>query len=495
MSMSSKLADLTARRNDLAQGGGADKVAKQHSAGKLTARERINLLFDDGSFIELDAFAGDVPCDGVICGFGTVASRPVFAWAQDFTVLGGSMGKTHGDKIAKVIDMAVKTGAPIVAMPDSGGARIQEGSDALSAMGLVMQKTIMASGVVPQIAAVMGPAAGGSASLACLADFVFMTKEASGLYMSAPSVIKGKTGTEIDAKDLGGAMANAEKSGNCHVVCEDDASLIAAVKNLLSYLPANNLEDAPIVETDDVNRLSEALEGDAPVDIKTTLAEIADAGSVFELGAFYAQSIVTALARIGGMTVGFVANAGGGLVCTKCADKATRFVRFCDAFNIPVVSLIDIEGYVADAEEEHKGLARKMAALSYAYAEATVPKVSVVMKRAYGSAYIAMGSKHIGADLVYAWPTAEIGVMQADGAATILFKNKMAEASDPIEARKAFVDEYKETYANPYEAAKHGYVDDVIEPSSTRQRIAAALYMLSGKREVLPAKKHGTMPL
>lgn len=495
MSMSSELADLTSRRNVIAQGGGAERLAKQHDAKKLTARERINLLFDGGSFIELDAFAGDVPCDGVITGFGTVDGRPVFAYAQDFTVLGGSMGKIHGEKIAKVIDMAVKTGAPIVAMPDSGGARIQEGSDALSAMGLVMKKTVMASGVVPQIAAVMGPAAGGSASLACLSDFVFMTKEASGLYMSAPSVIKGKTNADIDAKELGGAMANAEKSGNCHVVCEDDASLIAAVKNLLSYLPANNLEDAPIVETDDVNRLSEVLESDAPVDIKTKLAEVADAGSVFELGAFYGQSIVTALARIGGMTVGFVANAGGGLICACCAEKATRFVRFCDAFNIPVVSFIDIEGYVADVEQEYKGLARKMAALSYAYAEATVPKVSIISGRAYGSAYIAMGSKHIGADVVYAYPTAEIGVMQAEGATTILFKNKMAEAEDPIAARKAFVEEYKETYANPYEAAKHGYVDDVIEPSSTRQRVAAALYMLAGKREVLPSKKHGTMPL
>ncbi len=504
MSTNNKLADLQARRAQIAEGGGAEKTAKQHDAGKLTARERINLLFDEGSFIELDAFAGvDAPCDGVICGYGTVDLRPVFAYAQDFTVMGGSVGKMHGQKIVKVIDMAVKTGAPVVAMPDSGGARIQEGSDALSAMGLIMQKTALASGVIPQIAAVMGPCAAGSAALAELSDFVFMTKSASSLYLSGPSVIKGATGEDITVDALGGAMANAEENGNCHVVCEDDQSVIAAVKALLSYLPSNNLEDAPLFETDDINRMSPALSAlipdadEAGYDVKVAISEIADSGSVFEIQPFYAKNMVTALARLNGATVGFVANqaAEGGLVDCAAAEKATRFVRFCDSYNIPLITLTDTDGYVADVAEERKGIARKVAALAYAYAEATVPKVNLILRKAYGSAYIAMGSKHIGADMTYAWPTAQIGVMHAEGAANIIYRKEMQTAADPISARKEFVETFKETYANPYEAAKHGYVDDVIEPDSTRQRIIAALLMLAGKREVLPAKKHGTMPL
>lgn len=505
MSTNNKLAGLQARRSAIAEGGGSEKVAKQHDAGKLTARERIALLFDEGSFIELDAMAGnaDAPCDGVICGYGTVDMRPVFAYSQDFTVMGGSVGMLHGKKIAKVIDLAMKTGAPIVAMLDSGGARIQEGSNALQAMGTIMQKTALASGVVPQIAAVMGPCAGGAAAAATLSDFVFMTKEASTLYLSGPSMIKGATGEKLDAKTLGGAMANAEESGNCHVVCDNDEALLGAVRGLLSYLPSNNLEDAPYMDTDDINRLSPVLNelipdsDDAGYNVKTAIAEIADAGSVFEIMPFYAGNIVTALARLNGATVGFVANqaAQGGLMTSAAAEKATRFVRFCDSFNIPLVSLTDTDGYVASVQEEHAGIARKIAALAYSYAEATVPKVNVILRKACGSAYIAMGSKHIGADMAFAWPTAQIAVMQAEGAANIIYRKDMQKAEDPIRARAAFVENFKETYANPYEAAKQGYVDDVIEPDSTRQRVIAALLMLAGKRETLPAKKHGTMPL
>ncbi len=504
MSTNNKLADLQTRRAAIAEGGGAEKTAKQHDAGKLTARERINLLFDEGSFIELDAFAGtDAPCDGVICGYGTVDMRPVFAYAQDFTVKGGSVGAIHGKKIAKVIDMAVKTGAPVVAMLDSGGARIQEGSDALAAMGLIMQKTALASGVVPQLAAVMGPCAGGAAAAACLADFVFMTKEASSLYLSGPSVIKGTTGEDLDAKALGGAMASAEENGSCHVVCENDESLLASLRALLAYLPSNNLEDAPLMETDDINRVSPALNtlipdsDDAGYDVKTAISEIADAGSVFEILPFYAKNMVTALARLNGTTVGFVANqaAEGGLLDCAAAEKATRFVRFCDSFNIPLLTLTDTDGYAASVAQERNGIARKTAALAYAYAEATVPKINLILRKAYGSAYIAMGSKHIGADMTYAWPTAQIGVMQAEGAANIIYRKEMQTAEDPVRARKEFVEDFKETFANPFEAAKHGYVDDVIEPDSTRPRVIAALLMLAGKRENLPAKKHGTMPL
>ncbi len=500
MSTTTKLADLQARRASILEGD-AGKTAKQHDAGKLTARERIALLFDEGSFVELDALAGsaDAPCDGVICGYGTVDMRPVFAYSQDFTVKGGSVGVLGGRKIAKVIDMAVKTGAPIVSMLDSGGARIQEGSDALQAMGTIMQKTALASGVVPQIAAVMGPCAGGAAAVASLSDFLLMTKEAASLYVSSPSAIKGTTGEEFD----GGAMANAEVSGNCHVVCDNDEALIASVKALLSYLPSNNLEDAPYMELDEINRVSPVLNSlipdadDAGYDVKVAISEIADAGSFYEILPLYAKNMVTALARLGGMTVGFVANqpAEGGLLDTKAAEKATRFVRFCDSFNIPLITLTDSDGYVACACQEHAGIARKIAALAYSFAEATVPKVNVILRKACGSAYIAMGSKHIGADMAYAWPTAQISVMHAEGAANIIYRKEMQQADDPIAARAEFVENFKETYANPFEAAKLGYIDDVIEPDSTRPRIIAALLMLAGKRENLPAKKHGTMPL
>ncbi len=504
MSTTKKLAVLAERRADILSGN-SDKKAKQHDAGKLTARERIALFFDEGSFIELDALAGskDAPADGVICGYGTVDMRPVFAYAQDFTVMGGSIGAVGGRKIAKVIDMAVKTGAPIVSMLDSGGARIQEGSDALQAMGTVMQKTALSSGVVPQIAAVMGPCAGGAAATATLSDFVFMTESASSLYLSSPSAIKGTTGENFDAKELGGAMANAEKSGNCHVVCENDQALLAAVKALLSYLPSNNLEDAPFMETDDLNRISPALDALIPdsdadgYDVKIAISEIADAGSVYEIMPFYAKNMVTALARLGGSTVGFVANqaAEGGLLDCAAAEKATRFVRFCDSFNIPLVTLTDSDGYVASAAQEFAGIARKTAALAYAYAEATVPKINLILRKACGSTYIAMGSKHIGADMSYAWPTAQIAVMQAESAASILYRKEMQKAKDPIKARAQFVEDFKETYANPYEAAKLGYVDDVIAPNATRPTVIAALLMLASKRENLHAKKNGTMPL
>lgn len=500
MSTNNKLAELQARRAALLTGN-AEKTAKQHDAGKLTARERIALLFDEGSFIELDALAGsaDTPCDGVICGYGTVDMRPVFAYSQDFTVKGGSIGLLSGKKIAKVIDMAMKTGAPVVAMLDSGGARIQEGSDALNAMGTIMQKTVLASGVVPQIAAVMGPCAGGAAQVATLADFVFMTEKAASLYLSSPSAIRGTTGEDFE----GGAKTNAETSGNCQVVCENDETLLASLRNLLSYLPSNNLEDAPFKGADEINRVSPVLNSIVPdddaagYDVKTVITEIADNGSVFEIAGSYADNMVTAFGRLDGATVGFVANQPekGGLIDSKAAEKAARFVRFCDSFNIPIVTLTDTDGYVASAEEEYAGIARKMAALTYSYAEATVPKVNVIMRKACGSAYIAMGSKHIGADMTYAWPTAQIAVMHAEGAANIIYRKEMQQAENPIVARASFVEEFKETYANPYEAAKSGYVDDVIEPDSTRPRIIAALLMLAGKRENLPAKKHGTMPL
>ncbi|MBR7164579.1 MAG: acyl-CoA carboxylase subunit beta [Clostridia bacterium] len=501
MRTNNKLAELQARRAAILDGGGAEKTAKQHDAGKLTARERIAILFDEGSFIELDALAGDAdaPCDGVICGYGTVDMRPVFAYSQDFTVKGGSVGLLSGKKIAKVIDMAVKTGAPIVAMLDSGGARIQEGSDALNAMGTVMQKTVLASGVVPQIAAVMGPCAGGSAACATLYDFVFMTKKTASLYLSSPSAIRGTTGEDFE----GGAAVNAETSGNCHVVCENDEALLASVRDLLSYLPSNNLEDAPFKGTDEINRVSPVLNTIIPdddaagYDVKTVISEIADAGSAFEIAAGYAKNMITALARLDGATVGFVANQAteGGLLDCAAAEKATRFVRFCDSFNIPIVTLTDTDGYVASAEEEYAGIARKTAALAYSYAEATVPKINLIMRKACGSAYIAMGSKHIGADMTYAWPTAQIAVMHAEGAANIIYRKEMQQAENPVAARASFVESFKETYANPYEAAKSGYVDDVIEPDSTRPRIIAALLMLASKRENLPAKKHGTMPL
>ena len=511
-----KLTELQNRRAQIEKLGGDDKVKKQHEAGKKTCRERIAALLDDGSFVETDAFVEHrctnfnmaqtkAPAEGVVTGYGTVDGRLVFVYAQDFTVIGGSLGEMHAKKICKVMDMAVKMGAPIIAMNDSGGARIQEGIAALAGFGEIFARSTLASGVVPQISVIMGPCAGGAVYAPALSDFTFMVKGTSQMFITGPAVIKSVTGEDVTMEELGGADAQAQKSGNAHFVAENDDECLAMVRQLISYLPANNLEDAPYdMPADDINRLSEKLttivpdSADKAYDVKEIIAEIVDAGSFFEVSKDFAKNIVTGFARLNGAPVGIVANqsayCAGALDC-DASDKAARFVRFLDGFNIPVVTFTDVPGYLPGAGEEYKGIVRHGAKLLYAFSEATVPKVNIIIRKAYGGAYIAMNSKHLGADAVFAWPTAEIAVMGPEGAANIIFKKDIAESSDPISKRAEMIETYRESFANPYEAAKLGYVDDVIEPDSTRPRIIAALEMLASKRDSLPAKKHGNMPL
>jgi acetyl-CoA carboxylase carboxyltransferase component len=511
-----KLTDLQNRRAEIEAGGGAAKILKQHEAGKRTARERAALLFDEGSFIELDAFVEHrssafdmpqtkVPAEGVIAGYGTVDGRLVFAYAQDFTVIGGSLGEMHAKKICKVLDMAVKMGAPVVGLNDSGGARIQEGLDALSGFGEIFIRNTKASGVIPQISVIMGPCAGGAVYSPAITDFVFMVEKTSQMFITGPSVIKAVTGEDVTFDALGGADAHNAVSGCAHFKCADDADALARVRKLLSYLPSNNLEDSPAdLSGDDANRLSEKLSDivpDAPnkgYDVKEAIGEIADNNDFFEAHADFAKNIVVGFIRLNGATVGVVANqpnVAAGALCVNSADKAARFVRFCDSFNIPLLTLTDVPGFLPGVAQEHGGIIRHGAKLLFAYSEATVPKVNVILRKAYGGAYIAMSSKHLGADAVFAWPTAEIAVMGPDGAANIIFKNDIKEATDPISKRKEMIELYKEKFANPFEAAKRGYIDDVIEPDSTRPRVIAAFEMLKSKRESLPAKKHGNIPL
>lgn len=516
MSTINKLTDLQARRAEIEAGGGAEKVKKQHDANKLTARERLNLLFDAGSFVEIDAFVTHrsanfnmpntkAPGEGVVTGYGTVDGRLVYAYAQDFTVIGGSLGEMHAKKICKVMDMAMKMGAPIVGMNDSGGARIQEGLDALSGFGEIFMRNTKASGVIPQISVIMGPCAGGAVYSPAITDFVFMVENTSQMFITGPSVIKSVTGEEVSAEELGGAQAHASKSGVAHFTCKDDAECIAEVRKLLAYLPSNNLDDAPFVApTDSINRLSEKLTTIIPdnpnksYDIKEVIAEIVDNGNFYEVLPKFAENIVTCFARMNGETVGIIANqpkCSAGSLDVDSADKAARFVRFLDCFNIPIITLTDVPGYLPGVSQEHNGIIRHGAKLLFAYSEATVPKINVILRKAYGGAYIAMSSKHLGADMVYAWPTSEIAVMGPEGAANIIFRKEIAEAEDPTAVRAEKIEEYRQQFANPYEAAKRGYVDDVIEPDSTRPRIIAALEMLRSKRESLPEKKHGNIPL
>ena len=516
MSTINKLTDLQARRAEIEAGGGAEKVKKQHDSNKLTARERLNLLFDEGSFVEIDAFVTHrcshfdmpntkAPGEGVVTGYGTVDGRLVFAYAQDFTVIGGSLGEMHAKKICKVMDMAMKMGAPIIGMNDSGGARIQEGLDALSGFGEIFIRNTKASGVIPQISIIMGPCAGGAVYSPAITDFVFMVENTSQMFITGPSVIQSVTGEEVTAEELGGAGTHSTKSGVAHFTCKDDKECIAEVRRLLSYLPSNNLADSPAVApTDEINRLSEKLTTIIPdnpnksYDMKEVIAEIVDNGEIYEVMPKFAQNIITCFARMNGETVGIVANQpkfSAGSLDVDSADKAARFVRFLDCFNIPIITLTDVPGYLPGVSQEHDGIIRHGAKLLFAYSEATVPKINVILRKAYGGAYIAMSSKHLGADMVYAWPTSEIAVMGPEGAANIIFRKDIKNADDPVAVRAEKIEEYRQQFANPYEAAKRGYVDDVIEPDSTRPRIIAALEMLRSKRESLPSKKHGNIPL
>ena len=511
-----KLDNLQQRRAVIEQGGGADKIKKQHDAGKKTARERLDMLFDPNTFVEVDAFVThrctefdmaetEAPGEGVVCGYGTVDGRLVYAYAQDFTVIGGSLGEMHAAKICKVMDMAMKMGAPIIGINDSGGARIQEGIDALKGFGDIFYRNTLASGVIPQIAIIMGPCAGGAVYSPAICDFIFMVEKTSQMFITGPSVVKSVTGEDVTFDELGGASTHAAKSGVATMACKTEEECFDQVKKLLGMLPANNLEIAPVYECeDDLNRLSETLTNIIPedsgksYDIRDVIKEVVDYGEFAEMFEAFAQNIVTGFARLNGNTVGIIANQpkvmAGALDCNS-SDKGARFVRFCDSFNIPVITFTDVPGYLPGVGQEHSGVIRHGAKLLYAFSEATVPKINVIVRKAYGGAYIAMNSKHLGADMVFAWPSAEIAVMGPEGAANIIFRKDIAASSDPVTARQEKIAEYTEKFANPYIAASRGYVDDVIEPDSTRPRLISALEMLMSKRETRPAKKHGNIPL
>lgn len=496
--------------------GGEKAVQKQHDGGKLTARERLDLLFDAGTFRELDMFVHhrcdnfgmekiDIPSDGVVTGHGLVNGRPLFAFAQDFTARGGSLGEMHAAKICKVMDMALKSGVPIVGINDSGGARIQEGVDALKGYGDIFYRNSRSSGVIPQLAAIMGPCAGGAVYSPAMADFVFMVKNTSFMFITGPEVIKAVTGEETTQEDLGGAMAHNSKSGNAHFACENDADAIEQIKILLSYLPSNNMEDPPLVATtDDPHRECPELDTIIPdnpkmsYDMRDVIHSIVDDGIFFEPHHYYAQNIIVGFARLNGRVVGIIADQPqilAGCLDIDASDKASRFIRTCDAFNIPLLTLVDVPGYLPGTHQEWNGIIRHGAKLLWCYSEATVPKLTVVTRKDYGGSYIAMSSRHLGADMVFSWPMAEIAVMGAQGAANIIFRKEIAEADDKIAKRAEMIKIYEDEFNNPYVAASRGYVDAIIRPSETRARLIDALEIMCTKSESLPPKKHGNIPM
>ncbi len=514
--MSDKLNLLQEKRNKIEAAGGEKRVEKQHKIGKLTARERLNLLFDEGSFVELDAFVKhrctnfgmekmDAPADGVVTGYGQVDGRIVYAFAQDFTVVGGSLGEMHAAKICKVLDNALKVGAPVVGLNDSGGARIQEGIDALAGYGDIFFRNTMASGVIPQITAIMGPCAGGAVYSPALNDFIFMVDKTSQMFITGPQVIKTVTGEEVSAEALGGAMTHNQTSGVAQYIASTDEECILQIRRLLSFLPSNNMETAPVYDTaNDINKRIDALNTiippnpNKPYDMKDIIEALVDAGDFLEYQPYFAKNILTGFARLGGKSVGIIANQPkvlAGCMDLNTGDKTARFIRTCDAFNIPILTLVDTPGFLPGTTQEYGGIIRHGAKILYAYSEATVPLVTLIVRKAYGGAYIAMSSKHLGSDMVLAWPSAEIAVMGPQGAANIIFRKDIADADNPAAVRQQKVDAYTAEFATPYKAAERGYVDDVIEPAQTRPRLIAAFDMLAGKREDRPAKKHGNIPL
>ncbi|MDQ7793934.1 MAG: carboxyl transferase domain-containing protein [bacterium] len=514
--MTDRLEDLRARLRDIRIGGGPDKVAKQHKAGKLTARERLDRLFDPGTFSELDAFVRhrcvdfgmaevQAPGDGVVTGYGLVGGRQVMAFAQDFTVIGGSLGQAHAAKIAKLMDLALKTGCPLVGLNDSAGARIQEGVDALDGYGQIFFRNTIASGVIPQLAVIMGPCAGGAVYSPALTDFVFMVANTAQMFITGPQVIKAVTGEEVALEQLGGAATHNQVSGVAHFYAADEEDCLAEVRRLLGYLPANNLEDPPSRPTQDPpGRTEEGLretvpaDPNRPYDVREVIRAVVDDGDLLEVHAHWAANMVTGFAALGGRPVGIVANQArelAGCIDINASDKAARFVRFCDAFNFPLVTLVDTPGYLPGTAQEYGGIIRHGAKLLYAYSEATVPKIQLILRKAYGGAYIAMSSRSLGADLALAWPTAEIAVLGPEGAANIIFRDDIAGSDDPAAVRRQRVDEYRQRFANPYFAAGRGYLDGVIDPGETRPALIGGLNSLLAKRESRPDKKHGNLPL
>ena len=511
-----RMARLEALRAEALQGGGAVRVERQHAWGKLTARERLDLLLDPGSFVELDAFVTHRATefgidkqrflgDGVVTGHGTIDGRLVFVFSQDFTVFGGSLSEAYAEKICKVMDLALKVGAPIIGLNDSGGARIQEGVVSLGGYAEIFLRNVLASGVVPQISVILGPCAGGAVYSPAMTDFTVMVEGTSYMFVTGPNVVKAVTHEEIDAEALGGASVHTGRSGVAHLAAPDEAAAMDAVRDLLAHLPQNNLSEAPHLATSDPpDRMDDALdsvvpdESARPYDMHDVLKRVVDDSRFLEIQPQWAGNILVGFARLGGRPVGIVAQQPAvlaGALDIDASVKAARFVRTCDAFNVPLVTFVDVPGFLPGVGQEHGGIIRHGAKLLYAYCEATVPKVTVITRKAYGGAYDVMSSKHIRGDMNFAWPTAEIAVMGAEGAVNIIYKDAIAGASDPAEERRRLVSEYEAAFSNPYVAASRGYIDEVILPRETRPRLIRALEILQDKRDTNPRKKHGNIPL
>jgi len=513
VTLESKIAELEEMRRRAVEGGGAERIARQHAEGKLTAHERVELLLDPGSFFEIDRLVShrcrdfgaektDIPGDGVVCGAGLIEGRPVYVFAQDFTVFGGSLSETNAEKICKVMDLAVKNGAPLVGLNDSGGARIQEGVVSLGGYADIFLRNTLASGVVPQISAILGPCAGGAVYSPAITDFVFMTEKSSYMFVTGPDVIATVTHENVTKEELGGARTHSSVSGVAHFSRPDDASVLAGIRELLGYLPGNNLDEAPLVETADPPDREDASlnafipeEPDRPYDMKTLVQSIADDHRFLEVHAAFAKNILVGFVRLNGRSIGVVANQPAflaGVLDIDASVKGARFVRFCDAFNIPLLVFEDVPGFLPGTKQEYGGIIRHGAKLLYAFAEATVPKVTVITRKAYGGAYCVMASKHLRTDFNFAYPTAEIAVMGPEGAVSILYRRELA--GDGA-MRKEKVAEYVEKFANPYVAARRGFVDEIIEPSETRRKLIQAFAFAALKRDRLPPKKHGNIPL
>ncbi len=511
-----RVAELEAKNLAALQGGGPERIAKHKEGGRLTARERLEVLLDPGSFVEMDRFVthrsqnfgmGDkkILGDGVITGYGRINGKLVYCYSQDFTVFGGSMSRTQANKIIKIMDMAMKNGAPIIGLNDSGGARIQEGVEALGGYADIFLRNTLASGVVPQISAIMGPCAGGAVYSPSITDFIFMVKDTSYMFVTGPDVIRAVTHEEVTKEELGGALTHAQKSGVTHFACEDDKHCLLLIRELLSFLPSNNVDDPPVLPTNDrPDRIIEELNTfipdnpKKPYNMLDLIKMVVDEGYFLEVHQHYAQNVIVGFARFNGRSVGIVANQPqvlAGCLNIDASKKAARFVRFCDAFNIPIVTFVDVPGFLPGTDQEWNGIITHGAKLLYAYAEATVPKITVITRKDYGGAYCVMSSKHLRGDVNLAYPTAEIAVMGADGAVNIIFREALKKAANPEEERQRLIADYEAKFANPYVAAELGYVDEVIEPALTRKRIIDALEMLKNKRDTNPRKKHGNIPL
>lgn len=515
MDIYEKITELYDKRREVEMGGGDDKIIKQHEKGKLTARERIELLVDEGTFVELNPFIShrctdfgldemQGPGDGVVTGYGKVNGCDIFLFSQDFTVFGGALGEMHAKKIANVMDLAAKNGAPFVGLNDSGGARIQEGVGSLDGYGQIFYRNSIYSGVIPQISVIMGPCAGGAVYSPAITDFVFMVEKTSQMFITGPKVIETVTGEKISSEDLGGARVHNSISGNAHFKAATEEEVLQEVRKLLSYLPQNYNEKPNRVEFNEKDdyrpELAEIvpIEATRPYDVRKVIEQVVDQDSFMEVQKNFARNIVIGLARIKGEVVGLICNQpkflAGGLDIDS-SDKSARFIRFCDSFNIPLITFEDVTGFFPGIKQEHGGIIRHGAKILYAYSEATVPKLTVILRKAFGGAYVALNSKSIGADIVYAWPNSEVAVMGPEGAANIIFAREIANSDNPEETRQRKIEEYREKFANPYVAASKGMVDDVIDPRETRIKIIQALEMLRNKKDSRPAKKHGNIPL